>query len=166
MKPNLDTLKSEIEEHLGAEGLVIFHGYSRMMDSLPLVLWDSEKYPDYKLFVKSAHAAGAKLMILNQRHLNSDTLDDALEQLAVSDLPPDEQRTIERRLKELRAYDGFTCSLELSFDYQGRIYMLDMQTEWYEELNNLLEDLEFLDSGEDDDGQDAPGPIGNYFSKN
>ena len=166
MKPNLDTLNAEIEEHLGAEGLAIFHGNARMMDSLPLAYWDVEKYPDYKLFVKSAQAAGAKLMILNQRHLNSDTLDDALEQLAVSDLPTDEQRTIERRLKELRAYDGFTCSLELSFDYQGRVYMFDMQTEWYEELNNLLEDLEFLDSGEDDDDHEAPGPIGNYFSKN
>ena len=165
MKPNLDTLKSEIEEHLGAEGLAIFHGYSRLTDSIPLVLWDSEKYPDYKLFVKTALASGAKMLILNQRHLNSDTLDDALEQLAVSDLPTDEQRTFERRLKELRAYEGFTCSLELSFDYQARVYMFDVQTEWYEELNNLLEDLEFLDSDDDEDEADEP-PIGNYFSKN
>ena len=165
MKPNLDTLKSEIEEHLGAEGLAVFHGYSRLTDSVPLVLWDSEKYPDYKLFVKSAVAAGAKMLILNQRHLNSDTLDDALDQLAVSDLPTEEQRNIERRLKELRAYDGFTCSLEISFDHQGRVYMFDMQTDWYEELNNLLEDLEFLDSGDDEDDADEP-PIGNYFSKN
>lgn len=166
MKPNLDALKSEIEGHLAAQGMSIFYGYSRLMESLPLVFWDSEKYPDYRLFVKSAQAVGAKMMILNQRELSSDTLDDALEQLASSDVPSDEQRTIERRLKELRVYDGFTCSLEISFDHQGRVFMFDVQTEWYEELNNLLEDLEFLDERHDDGEQQEHGPIGNYFSKN
>ena len=34
----------------------------------------------------------------------------------------------------------------MSFDHQGRIYMFDIQTEWYEELSDLLEDLEFLDT--------------------
>jgi hypothetical protein len=166
MKPNLDTLKGEIEEHLETEGFSIFHGYSRLMDTQPLVFWDTERYPDYKLFVKSAKAAGAKIMIVNQREFSSDVIDDAVEQLAVSELPSEEQRNIERRLKEMRVYEGFTCSLEVSFDYQGRVYLFDIQTEWYEELTNILDDLEFLDASSDEDDEDDESAIGGYFSKN
>ena|SRR5271165_1886077 len=164
MKPNLDTLKTEIVEHLEAEGFCIFHGTSRLMDSQALVFWDTDKYPDYKLFVKAAKAVGAKLLILNQREFSADAVDDALEQLSVSELPTEEQRNVERRLKDLRAFAGFTCSLELSFDSQGRIYMFDIQTEWYEEFSNLIEDLEFQDPFGDDDEEDDP--MGGYFSKN
>lgn len=165
MRPNLDTLRTEIQEHLEGEGFAIFFGHSRVMDSQPLVFWDIEHHPNYKDFLKTAQAAGAKIIVLNQREFSGDVIEDAIEQLAVSDLPSDDQRTIERRLKELRAYEGFTCSIELSFDHQGRIYMFDIQTEWYEELTNLLEDLEFLDNG-DDEREPGEGTIGGYFSKN
>lgn len=163
MRPNLETLKNQIQEHLEEGGFAVFHGYSRVMDSHPLVFWDSERYPDYKLFVSSGKAAGAKLMILNQREFSEDVIDDAVEQLAVSELPVEDKRSIERRLTELRAYVGFTCSLELSFDYQSRVYVFDVRTEWYEELSNLLEDLEFLDPEDDEPNE---GTIGGYFSKN
>ncbi len=164
MRPNLETLKNQIQEHLEEGGFAVFHGYSRVMDSQPLVFWDSERYPDYKLFVSSAKASGAKLMILNQREFSEDIIDDAVEQLAVSELPVEDKRSIERRLTELRAYVGFTCSLELSFDHQSRVYVFDVRTEWYEELSNLLEDLEFLNP--DDDDEPNEGTIGGYFSKN
>lgn len=165
MKLNLDALKTEIQEYLEGEGFSIFHGFSRMMQSQSLVLWDSERYPDYKPFVQTAKTAGAKIMILNEREFSSDIVDDALEQLEVSDLPMEDQRTIERRLKEMRVYEGFTCSLELSYDYQGRIFLFDLQTDWYEDFSSLLEDLEFFEA-DDQDVDENEGPIGGYFSKN
>jgi hypothetical protein len=114
--------------------------------------------------VQTARTAGAKIIILNQREFSSDIIDDALEQLEVSDLPVDDQRTIERRLKEMRVYEGFTCSLELSFDYEGRIFLFDLQTDWYEDFSTLIEDLDFFDTDEEED--DDEGPISGYFSKN
>jgi hypothetical protein len=164
MKLNLDALKVEIQGYLETEGFSIFHGFSRMMQSQSLVLWDSERYPDYKQFIQTAKTAGAKIIILNQREFSSDIIDDALEQLEVSDLPSEDQRTIERRLKEMRVYEGFTCSLELSYDFQGRIFLFDLQTDWYEDFSTLLEDLEFFES--DDEEEEDEGPISGYFSKN
>jgi hypothetical protein len=163
MKLNLDALRTEIQEYLEGEGFSIFHGFSRMMQSQSLVLWDSERHPDYKLFIQTAKTAGAKIMILNQREFSADIIDDALEQLEVSDLPVEDQRTIERRLKEMRVYEGFTCSLELSYDYQGRIFLFDLQTDWYEDFSTLLEDLEFFET---DDEEDDDSPMSGYFSKN
>jgi hypothetical protein len=166
MRPNLDTLKTEIQQYLETEGFVIFHGHSRVLSSQAVVFWDAEHYPDYIPFIQAAKATGTKLVVLNQREFSADMIDDALEQLAVSDLPVEDQRSIERRLKDLRAYEGFTCAVELSFDYQGRIYLFDVQTEWYDEMTNLLEDLEFLDSDDDEEAGTDEGNFGSYFSKN
>jgi hypothetical protein len=165
MKLNLDALRTEIQEYLQGEGFCIFHGFSRMTQSQSLVLWDAERHPDYKLFVQTAKVAGAKIIILNQREFSADIIDDALEQLEISDLPVEDQRTIERRLKEMRVYEGFTCSLELSYDYQGRVFLFDLQTDWYEDFSTLLEDLEFFEP-ENQDEDDDEGSISGYFSKN
>jgi len=157
-------MKTEIQQHLDGEGLTIFYGHSRVHSSQSIVFWDTERFPDFKLFVEAAKASATKILVLNQREFSADMIEDALEQLTASDLPADDQRVIERRLKELRAYEGFTCSVELSFDYQNRTYMFDVQTDWYEELTSLLEDLEFLDGSDEED--DEEGNFGSYFSKN
>ena len=44
---------------------------------------------------------------------------------------PDERRMTERRLKELRAYDGFTCAIELSFDMGQRAYIFELRTDFW-----------------------------------
>jgi hypothetical protein len=162
MKPNLDSLKSEIQSFLETEGFTIFHGYSRLLDSLPLVYWDSEHFPEYRMFVEAAKSSGAKMMVFYQRQFTSDHIDDALERLEACDISRDEYRTIERRLGDMRVYEGFTCALELSFDHQGRVYMFDLRTEWYEELSDLLDDLQALGADEEED----ENPMGGYFSKN
>lgn len=166
MKQNLDSLRKEIEQHLEGEGLSIFHGHARTGEDV--VYWDDEHYPDYKLFVKAAKAAGTAFIVLHERQFDIEAVDDALEQLALADLPIEDQRTYERRLKELRVYDGFTCAIEISFDHGHRTYLYEVETEWYEELTTLMDELEFFGSGsgDDEDDDDGESAIGGYFSKN
>src|SRR5690242_17875129 len=160
---NLDTLKVEIENYIEGESFAVFYGYSRVLDSLPIVYWDCERHPDYKLFIKAAKATGTKVIVFHQRELSSEQLDDAFDQLETSDMPRGEYRTIERRRKELRAYEGFTCALELSFDYEGRVFLVDLRTEWYEELSDLMADLQTLETETEEEDEN---PMGGYFSKN
>lgn len=164
MQKNLDTLKNEIQEFLEAHSFIVFHGYSRLMDSLPLVYWDLEHYPDYRLFLKAAEAAGARMIVFHRREFSGDVIEDALEQIPESELSPTERRTNERRLRELRVYEGFTCTLELSFDYQNRIYVYDLRTDWYNELNDILDEIE--SALPEHDGGDEDNPVGGYFSRN
>jgi hypothetical protein len=160
---NLETLKTEIQDFLETEGLAVFHGHSRALDSESIVFWDCARRPDYRDFVKTAKAAGVKLMVFHQREFSADVIDEGLEQLEALDIPRDEYRTLERRLNELRSYEGFTCALELSFDHEGRVYMFDLRTEWYEELSDLLGDLHVMEAGSDDEDDNT---MGGYFSKN
>ena len=165
MRQNLDTLRTEIQEYLESHQFIVFHGYSRLMDTLPVVYWDLEHFPDYRLFLKAAEAAGARMIVFHQREFTADLIDTALDQLQDVDLPPADRRTVERRLKELRAYEGFICTLEISFDYQNRVYLFDMRTEWYNELNDILDEIDASLPGEEED-EDDEGPMGGYFSKN
>jgi hypothetical protein len=160
---NLDTLKTEIEGFLEAEGFAVFHGYSRVLETVPMVYWDCEHHPDYKEFVKAAKAAGAKVMVFHQRDFSIDQIDEALDQLETFDMPRDEHRTYERRLNELRTYEGFTCALELSFDHEGRVFLFDLRTEWYEDLSDILGELHMLEPDSEDEDDET---MGGYFSKN
>lgn len=163
--PNLDTLKGEIEQYLVEQDFAVFRGFPRMLDTLPLVYWDCDRFPDYKAFLDTAKAAGVRLVVYHQHEFSADQIDNSLERLEQIELPRDDQRAMERRLKEMRVYDGFTCALELSFDHQGRIYVFDLRTEWYEELSDLLDDIHMLTSGPDEEDDDDT-PMSGYFSKN
>jgi len=161
MKPNLDTLKTEIEHYLEESGLAVFHGYSRALESTPAVYWDCDEYPDYRRFVQAARTVGAKIIVFHQRTFMSEQVDDALEQLSASDLPREQRREFEHRLLELRSHDGFVCAIELSFDHEGRVFLFDLRTEWYDELTGIVDEIQMLTSDAEDDGT-----LGGYFSKN
>ena len=77
-------------------------------------------------------------------------------------LPNDERRTVEQRLREMRAYLGFTCQIELSFDLGPRIYVFDLHTDWFDDLNELLDRID--EAYEDETDEDPLS--GGYFSKN
>lgn len=162
MNVNLDSLKSEILEYLGSEGFVVFHGYSRLADTDSFVAWDSERYPDYRQFLKVARQAGIALVVFNDRQFSAEHLEDATERLQACELAAEERRTLERRLRELRAYEGFTCGLELSFDYQGRAYIFSVRAEWYEDFLDLLEEVDACLPEDEEEGDS----MGGYFSRN
>ncbi|MBL8230277.1 MAG: hypothetical protein JNL98_17435 [Bryobacterales bacterium] len=163
MKPNLDTLKKEMHEHLATLNIAVFRGIVADLHRQGLVLWDVRREPDFRKFIECGRQLGVKMMLLSHGELDPAMIEDAVEKLGETDLPRDEQRSIERRLKELKPFAGFTCSVELSFEYQNRFYLFDLRTEWYEELLELMDqiDLSVTDGEMDDEEDDSM-----YFSRN
>ena len=66
-------------------------------------------------------------------------------------------------MRDLRPYIGLTCSIELAFDHNQRLYVYELQPDWFEEYLTL--DEEIVTSLSDDD-LDEDEPLGGYFSKN
>ncbi|HLI83390.1 MAG TPA: hypothetical protein VKV17_05700 [Bryobacteraceae bacterium] len=163
MDLNLDTLKREILDSLEAGGFAIFHGSPGGLEGLPMVLWDVEHYPDYQMFLESARKIGANLIIFASREFKSSDVDDLLEQLEDCDLARDEQRDYERRLRELRIFEGVTCSLEIAFDHGSRLYVYEVRPDWYDDFLNLEEEI---NSRLEENDLDAGNSLGGYFSKN
>jgi deoxyribonuclease-4 len=163
VKQNLDTLKSEIATALRESGMVIFHGMSRALDKTPEVEWDTERYPDYQQFIEIAKQLGVRMMVLHHHEFDADILDRAVEELEGTEMPYEEQRQYEKRLAELKIYDGFTCSIELSFDHNGLTYFFELHTDWFDEVNSILQELDLAPLTEDEEDDES---YGGYYSKN
>jgi hypothetical protein len=162
MNSDFDTLKTEILDYLEKGGFVVFHGLSRLGDPAPSIHWDAARFPDFKLFLDSAKQAGAGLIVFHHRQFAAEDIDEGLEELEESGLPVEEQRSIEHRLHEMRAFEGFTCALELSFDLQGRTYIFNLRAEWYEDFLDAVDEIESSLADEGEDGE----AMGGYFSRN
>ena len=134
---NLDTLKSDIDAHLKAKGFVVFRGHARGIVERPEVDWDAARHPDFREFLNVAEQLGVRLIVFHHREFTATVIDRTLEELQESAYEFDDQREIERQLRDLRVYDGFTCALELSFDHGNLTYFFELRTPWYTELNNL-----------------------------
>ncbi len=170
MKNNLDALTTEIPAYVRSKGLAVFEGVVNELHEQRLVFWDIDRTQDYRAFVECAIAAGVKMIIFNYRHFERAMAEDALERLEDTDLPREEQRTLQRRIKELLNYDGFTCLVELIFEINNRFYVFDLRTDWYAELLDLMDSIEMAGPGDEDEpgGEDEPlgGGGGGYFSRN
>ncbi len=168
MALDLENLRKEMQAHLEKSGTPIFFGYHRMLDSLIQVSWDTERHPDFREFLGTAQKSGAKLIVFNQESFQLDQIDEALEELETADFTREEKRSFETRLKQLQAYEGFTCLLQLSFALEGRLYLFELRTDWYDSMRDILHELEMaVDPFADDDEGEEQGPMdGGYFSNN
>jgi hypothetical protein len=162
MALDLESLRAEIQTYLDESDIPVFFGYPRSLDPMTQIAWDIESHPDFREFIASGRKAGAKLIVFTHVAFSLDQIDEALEQLEGSDLTREEKRNFETRLRQLQAYEGFTCSVELSFTLDSQVYLFELHTDWYKSMNDILAELDMAteeDSGDDD-------PLGGYFSKN
>jgi hypothetical protein len=162
---NLDTLKREIPVYLEANGFAVFRSRPGALEGFPLILWDIEKHPDYTTFLDVARKTGTALIIFATREFEIPDIDDLVEQLESMELTRDEQRDYEKRLRGFRGYDGVTCSLELAFDYNSRLYVYELQPDWYEEFVGVEDEL-MSRMGDDDDPDEDDHTLGGYYSRN
>jgi hypothetical protein len=163
MSLNLDELRIEVVKHLESQEFVVFHGYSRLADTDSFVAWDVDRKPDYREFLETAKNAGVKLIVYHWREFSKAHVDEAAERLEGCDISVEERRSLDKRLRELRAYEGFTCALELSFEFEARVYLFNLRADWYEEYLDLLEEI---DSSMPDDEDEDDDSIGGYYSRN
>src|SRR5947208_12852803 len=77
---NLDTLKREILSYLESRDFAVFRSAPGTLDGNQMVLWDTENYPDYQMFLDAATKVGVKLILLASRELTSEDITDLLDQ--------------------------------------------------------------------------------------
>jgi hypothetical protein len=164
---NLDSLKQELLDYIVSEGFAVFRGQPGLFEGLPTVMWDTEAHPEYQSYLNVAKVAGARIIVFAHREFPLDELEEAVEQAQDCELPREELRSIERNLAELRSFVGNTCSIEMAFDYEGRMYVYELVTEWFQTFLDLSELLMATNSPGDDGGDDeSDSSFGGYYSKN
>ncbi|MBI4889946.1 MAG: hypothetical protein HY821_04920 [Acidobacteria bacterium] len=162
MNPNLDSLSEEIQQYLEGEHFIIFRSLSRSLDEGSFVYWDAGRQPDYRKFLDCALQLGVRLIHFHTREFRHDHREEALELVEEADLTREEKRDLQRRIKELAIYEGFVCAIELTFDFEGRIYVYELETEWFEEWRDILDELDASDA-EPAEGESG---YGGFYSNN
>jgi hypothetical protein len=110
----------------------------------------------------SRRRSAGEAYVYHYREFGPQTIEEAFEKLEAAGLPRERHREIDRELKRLKGYEGFTSAIELSFDFDGRTYLFELTAPWYDEYLDLLDDLD--DSIE---MNEEPPPMGGgYFSQN
>lgn len=170
MDLDLDSLKEDVFQYLATEGFLVFRSQAGALEGLPMIFWDTEGYPSFRDFLAVAKESGARVIVFAHRQFQAEEIDEAREQIEECELILEEKRSIERSLADLRAFVGLTCTLELAFDHQGRLYVFELTTDWFQtfaNLSDLLIAASSADTEEDDDEDDeSRGSFGGYYSKN
>ena len=161
MRQDLDNLKRDIERQLHEGAYVVFHARSRFTDSSVPILWDTSLHPSPSEFLETALSVGVKLIVFHHREFGPHILEEAFEKLEAAELPRERHREMDRELKRLQGYEGFTSAIELSFDFDGRTYLYEATAPWYDSYLDLLDDLD-----QEIEMTDEPPPMGGYFSQN
>lgn len=165
MHPDLDTLKNELPPYLESRGIVVFHGESRLSEHGDVIMWDVERRPDFRDFIECSQRLGVKLVVLHAREFEQQSIDDVSEELSDCEMPQPERREMERRLKKLAPYTGFTSQIEISFDYEDKVYMYEARSEFMNELLAIMNDIDlWLPPGVEGEEEDPMG--GGFFSRN
>ncbi len=161
MDLNLEKMKRDVLGYLETSEFAVFHSVTHGLEGLPAVFWDVERNPDYRAFLDVARKAGVKIILFASAEFDAAELDDLEAQIEETDLDRDEQRDLKSRLRVLRAKEGAICTLELAFDYNSRLYVFEVQPDWYDEFVSLEDEI--MDHASESDLDDS---LGGYFSKN
>ena len=165
MQDNLDKLKSEIERKLETDRFIVFRGLARSWEDSDIVYWQTEKYPDYNDFLQTAEAVGIRLIVLAITEFHESAGEDMEDRLETASFPRDERRAAEKSIKDLKTRVGAICTIELSYTFDNQIYMYEVKPPWFEEYEDMIDNLMMADGPFQMDESDDT-PMGGFFSKN
>ncbi len=166
MDLNLDSLKDEILHFLEGSSFAVFRGNAGALDELPVITWDSERFPDYRMFLDTAARSGEKIIVFIAAAFEDEDVEDIEADIELSGLDREHVREISQRLSQFRAYLGKTCFIQMAFDYHSRLYVYELQPDWYNEYLELTDELEVMLPHDHDheDGDDES--MGGFYSNN
>lgn len=165
MALDLASLKAEVLSDLEREEFAIFFTDSGS-EGLSVIYWDVKRRPAVSDFLHAARKCESKLITFYERVFSQAAIDDVLERIESSELSRDERRSYETRLKKLQEFEGFTCELELSFEYGHHVFVYQVRTDWFEDFEDIFAEVTVGDSDLYDDDEEDEGPISGYFSRN
>ena len=166
MDLNLDSLKDEILRYLEASSFAVFRANPGALDEMQVISWDSQTFPDYRMFLDAAARSGEKVIIFVSATFEADDVEDVEADLALSELDHENVRDFEKRLKKARAYLGKTCFIQVAFDHHARLYVYELQPDWYTEYLEVTDELEMLMPHNHDDEEGDDETMGGFYSNN
>lgn len=141
-------LASRFDEIVAAverQGLLVFPGY--VSEDLPAVWWQGnpDEWPD---FLGIAKAEGVRTFFVGRAVLEAEDLQELAEWVEERE-GPGPSNGDRARLKTFERYIGLTGEIRMGWIKDGVAFVLQQQTEWYEDFLDLMQEVEEEDDLED-----------------
>ena len=166
MDLNLDNLKTEILDYLNASEFALFRSMPGALDAMPLIEWDTESIPDYRVFLDAARKAKREIIFFSTREFDEDEIAEATEELEALPLAREERRDYDRRIRECKRHVGAVCYLELGFEYNTHFYVYGAQPDWYIDFLETCDEISAMSPETDPFGEDPEALGGGFYSNN
>ncbi len=165
MNIDLATLRSEIQQYLDSSGFAVFHSHVGALETFSTITWNTEAWPDYRVFLDTAKKSGAGMILFASRDFEEEEVLEAVDEMDSMQLERDDRRELEAKFKTAKRHVGDVCSLELSFSHGTQMYVYEVRPDWYDEFLDAVEEIETLFAGGDDEDHGSDG-LGGFYSNN
>ncbi len=136
VRDDLTNLKDDMTAFIEGHGMRRFFGYVDY-EEVQSIMWESGDNPDgWKDFVELAKASSAPFLTMHSWALKREDLDELVERISNAEFTNDEDV---EEARWLRTYVGKTGFLQLGWPYQGSMFLYEVNAEWYDRYQRLLE---------------------------
>jgi hypothetical protein len=140
---DLSKLYEDIREAAVQQGLLTFPGY--VGEDLPTVWWQGDP-DDWFGFLMIAKAEGVRTVYVGRAILEEEDLQELAEWVEEK-TGPGSTNGDRARLKEFERYIGYVGEIRLGWIKDGVAFLLQQQTEWYQDYLELMAETEEEEEG-------------------
>ena len=150
---DLATVKDDMVAFIAGHGIRRMNAF--ISEEVPTVIFEEDDAEAWKDFVEHAKSAGAAFITMSEVVLEPEDVATLIGQVRDENFPDHDAVALDEA-QDLLQHTGKTGYLQLGFAHQGIMFLYETATDWYDQFQELMENVSDLggivvDDGDGDD---------------
>lgn len=150
---DLATVKDDMVAFIAGHGMRRMNAF--ISEEVPTVIFEEDDVEAWKDFVEHAKSAGAAFITMSEVVLEPEDVATLIGQVRDENFPDHDAVALDEA-QDLLQHTGKTGYLQLGFAHQGIMFLYETATDWYDQFQELMENVSDLggivvDDGDGDD---------------
>lgn len=146
---DLATVKDDMVAFIAGHGIRRMNAF--ISEEVPTVIFEEDDAEAWKDFVEHAKSAGAAFITMSEVVLEPEDVATLIGQVRDENFPDHDAVALDEA-QDLLQHTGKTGYLQLGFAHQGIMFLYETATDWYDQFQELMENVSDLGRIVVDDG--------------
>ena len=146
---DLATVKDDMVAFIAGHGMRRMNAF--VSEEVPTVIFEEDDAEAWKDFVEHAKSAGAAFITMSEVVLEPEDVATLIGQVRDENFPDHDAVALDEA-QDLLQHTGKTGYLQLGFAHQGIMFLYETATDWYDQFQELMENVSDLGGIVVDDG--------------
>ena len=146
---DLATVKDDMVAFIAGHGMRRMNAF--ISEEVPTVIFEEDDAEAWKDFVEHAKSAGAAFITMSEVVLEPEDVATLIGQVRDENFPDHDAVALDEA-QDLLQHTGKTGYLQLGFAHQGIMFLYETATDWYDQFQELMENVSDLGGIVVDDG--------------